>query len=109
LESQGSIANGELVQNENNVSGLKNKKVALKGLFIGYDNLLEEIFLERRRELAFENFLLFDIARYHKDVERDKGCIASVCTMPYPSDYYVLPIPEKTVLLNEFMQQNDGY
>jgi hypothetical protein len=43
LESLGSIANGELVQNENNVSGLKNKKAALKGLFIGYDNLLEEI------------------------------------------------------------------
>lgn len=73
------------------------------------ENLLEEIFLERRRELAFENFLLFDLARYHKDVLREKGCLAYVCTLTYPSDYFILPIPENTVLLNEYMQQNDGY
>jgi starch-binding outer membrane protein, SusD/RagB family len=74
-----------------------------------YDNLLEEIFMERRRELAFENFLFFDLARYQKDVVRDKGCLSPVCNMSYPSDYYVLPIPENTVLLNEFMEQNHGY
>ncbi len=73
------------------------------------ENLLEEIFLERRRELAFENFLFFDLARYHKDIERDKGCLASVCSMTYPADHFVLPIPEKTVLLNENLQQNEGY
>jgi starch-binding outer membrane protein, SusD/RagB family len=73
------------------------------------ENILEEIFLERRRELAFENFLFFDLARYHKDIERDKGCLASVCSMTYPADHFVLPIPEKTVLLNENLQQNDGY
>lgn len=43
LESQGSIANGELVQNEVNIADFMNNEVALKGLFIGYDNLLEEI------------------------------------------------------------------
>lgn len=72
-------------------------------------NLLEEIFLERRRELAFENFMFYDLARYHKNVTREKGCLASVCTLPYPSNKFVLPFPENTVLLNENMQQNDGY
>ena len=43
LESQGSIANGELVQNDVKVTDLKNNMATLKGLFIGYDNLLEEI------------------------------------------------------------------
>lgn len=76
---------------------------------VGGAGLLEEIFMERRRELAFENFFFYDIARYHKDIVRDKGCISSVCNLPYPSDYYVLPIPASSVTLNENMQQNEGY
>lgn len=76
---------------------------------ISDENLLEEIFLERRRELAFENFLFYDLARYHKDVVRVKDCISSICSLSYPDDHFVLPIPENTVLLNEFMKQNDGY
>ena len=47
LESQGSIANGELVQDDIHIADLMNQKVALKGLFIGYDNLLEEIKLSK--------------------------------------------------------------
>ena len=73
------------------------------------ENLLEEIFLERRRELAFEGNLFFDIVRYQKDVERNEGCMSAVCNMSYPSDYFVLPIPEASVILNENMDQNDSY
>lgn len=72
-------------------------------------NLLEEIFLERRRELAFEGNLFFDIARYKKDVVREKDCLSSVCNLSYPSDYYVLPIPASSEYLNENMKQNEGY
>jgi hypothetical protein len=72
-------------------------------------NLLEEIFLERRRELAFEGHLLYDIARYKKNVARDKGCLANVCNLNYPSNFFVLPIPESSIELNENMQQNEGY
>jgi len=72
-------------------------------------DLLEEIFLERRRELAFEGFLLYDIARFHKDITRNDGCISSVCNLSYPSDYFVLPIPESSISLNENMEQNEGY
>ncbi|MDF1571939.1 MAG: RagB/SusD family nutrient uptake outer membrane protein [Bacteroidales bacterium] len=75
----------------------------------GSADLLEEIFLERRRELAFEGHLLYDLARYHKDIVRDRGCISSVCGLAYPSDYYVLPIPESSTTLNENMEQNEGY
>jgi homoserine trans-succinylase len=72
-------------------------------------NLLEEIFLERRRELAFEGHLLYDIARYKKNVARDKGCLANVCNLNYPSNFFVLPIPESSIELNQNMQQNEGY
>ncbi|MEM9678715.1 MAG: RagB/SusD family nutrient uptake outer membrane protein [Bacteroidota bacterium] len=73
------------------------------------NNLLDDIFDERRRELAFEGHLLFDIARYQKDVERNLGCIAPICNLGYPSNFFILPIPEDNVLQNENMQQNEGY
>ncbi|MDO1500896.1 RagB/SusD family nutrient uptake outer membrane protein [Winogradskyella maritima] len=73
------------------------------------NTLLDDIFLERRRELAFEGFLLFDLARFNKDVERQDGCIAQVCDLGYPSNFFILPIPNDTVELNQNMQQNEGY
>ena len=43
LKSQEIIANGELIYADDHVEAVINKEVLLKGLFIGYDNLLEEI------------------------------------------------------------------
>ncbi len=73
------------------------------------DDLLEEIFLERRKELCFEGELFFDIARFHKDVERYSDCIASTCNLDYPSNYFVLPIPKNSTDLNSNLEQNEGY
>ena len=73
------------------------------------DNLLDELFNERRRELAFEGHLLFDIARYRKDIMRNSGCIADICNLNYPSNFFILPIPNSNILLNQNMQQNEGY
>ncbi|WP_170063271.1 RagB/SusD family nutrient uptake outer membrane protein [Polaribacter porphyrae] len=73
------------------------------------NNLLEEIFLERRRELAFEGHLLFDIIRYKKDVERNLGCVSVTCNLSYPSDFFILPIPFNSIQLNQNIKQNEGY
>ncbi|WP_124979791.1 RagB/SusD family nutrient uptake outer membrane protein [Nonlabens xiamenensis] len=73
------------------------------------NNLLEEIFLERRRELAFESALFYDIKRYQKDVNRNLDCIAALCDINYPSNFYVLPIPISSISTNENMIQNEGY
>ena len=43
LISNGVMANGELISAGDQFEALINKEVVLKGLFIGYDNLLEEI------------------------------------------------------------------
>ena len=72
-------------------------------------NVLESIFLERRRELAFEGHLLFDIVRYNKDINRNLGCIANTCNLGYPSNFFILPIPDSSTDLNENIQQNEGY
>ena len=73
------------------------------------EDILNEIFLERRRELAFEGHLLFDILRYKKDVTRDQGCLSRLCNLSYPSHYFILPIPFSSTGLNENIIQNDGY
>ncbi|MBJ2124586.1 RagB/SusD family nutrient uptake outer membrane protein [Flavobacterium sp. IB48] len=72
-------------------------------------NLKENIFLERRKELCFEGFLFFDIARMHKDVSRNDGCMATVCSLTYPSLKFVLPIPTFNTNLNPNLHQNDSY
>lgn len=71
--------------------------------------ILNEIFLERRRELAFEGHLIFDIVRFKKDIVRNKGCLATVCNLNYPSNFFVLPIPQTSIELNENIRQNEGY
>ena len=43
LESEGIIANGEIIEIDAQPAKLIDQQVLLKGLFIGYDNLLEEI------------------------------------------------------------------
>jgi hypothetical protein len=43
LKSNGIIANGELIYADDKVDDIINNEALLKGLFIGYDNLLEEI------------------------------------------------------------------
>ena len=43
LNSNGVIANGELISAGEQFEAMINREVVLKGLFIGYDNLLEEI------------------------------------------------------------------
>ncbi|MCW3804015.1 RagB/SusD family nutrient uptake outer membrane protein [Plebeiibacterium marinum] len=73
------------------------------------DNILDEIFTERRKELCFEGHLFFDIARFHKNAERYSGCIATTCNLNYPSYYFILPIPKSNTDLNSNLEQNEGY
>jgi hypothetical protein len=72
-------------------------------------DILEEIFLERRREFAFEGHFLFDIIRFKKNIVRNKGCLTNVCNLNNPSNFFILPIPQSSIELNENMQQNEGY
>ncbi len=75
----------------------------------GNENLLEEIFLERRREFAFESKLFFDIARFKKNVDRKNDCLATQCKLNYPNPKFILPIPQSTLNVNPQMIQNEGY
>ena len=73
------------------------------------ENLLDLILTERRKELAFENHFFFDRIRNQLDIIRNDGCSISNCNLSYPNTNFIQPIPEQSVILNENMQQNEGY
>lgn len=70
--------------------------------------LIDEILLERRVELCFEGHRIFDINRNKQDVVRN-NCTSTVCTITYPNDRFILPIPDGETNVNEFITQNPGY
>jgi len=72
-------------------------------------DLLAEILLERRRELCFEGHYFYDLGRYGQAVARGEDCIATVCELSYPSPFFVLPIPQRSLDLNANLVQNEGY
>lgn len=71
--------------------------------------LLDEIFNERRRELAMEGHLFFDIKRQGKDVVRDDCTATENKNLEYPNYRFVMPIPKDAVEYNTNMVQNEGY
>ncbi len=72
-------------------------------------DFLEELFLERCRELACEGHLLFDLMRFKKEINRGADCLSNQCSLPYPHPYFILPVPQKSIDLNENLIQNEDY
>lgn len=71
-------------------------------------DLLDAILLERRKELAFEGNLLFDLLRKKKDVVRVD--VTAVTKNLLTNDTrLVMPLPANTVNANRNMIQNPGY
>lgn len=75
----------------------------------GQNNILDEILLERRKELCFEGHLFFDLARYAKNVVRNEGCLSLTCDLNYPNPKFILPIPQQTINVNQNIIQNESY
>ena len=55
--------------------------------------VINEILLERRRELAFEGHLFYDLARNKKDLVRI-DCTAQIKSFTYPNSLFAYPIPK---------------
>lgn len=74
-----------------------------------YDQLAKTIETERTKELCFEGHQFFDITRRKNDLIRSAATNSSVRQMQYPSDFFVLPIPQKEMDTNSRMEQNPSY
>ncbi len=64
------------------------------------------VYQERIRELAFEGHRLFDITRRKQDLVRDETTTSTLKKLTYPSDYFILPIPQRELDANPNMKPN---
>ncbi|MDR6337798.1 hypothetical protein HNQ91_000820 [Filimonas zeae] len=86
----------------------KRADVAATPLALTGTALKEAIQTERRKELAFEGNLLFDLTRHKKGVSRT-DCTAQVCGVAYTDFRLLLPLPKASVNVNPQLIQNDNY
>ena len=70
--------------------------------------LLDSIYKERRKELAFEGHRLYDLQRWNLGVHRIDVLGGAPTDLPFPSNRLVSPIPLRDVQLMG-LQQNPGY
>lgn len=70
--------------------------------------LVDEVMLERRKELCFEGQRLWDLMRHKKNIVRT-NCTSSICTITYPNNRVILPISQDELDANPNMTQNPGY
>jgi hypothetical protein len=76
--------------------------------------LINDIVLERRKELAFEGDRFYDLQRLGLAIARgndDDAANGNGAFIPFPYEYRVAPIPEQEILRNSTIaaQQNAGY
>ncbi len=70
----------------------------------------DDIFNERRKELAFEGHFWFDSARAAKGITRvDYVGDPNNQNIPFPDHRFALPIPLREIDVNPNLVQNDGY
>jgi len=72
------------------------------------NDLIDAVLLERRKELAFEGNLLFDLLRRKKDVTR-VDVTPTVKNLTTDDNRLIMPLPANTVNANRNMIQNPGY
>jgi hypothetical protein len=72
------------------------------------NDMIDAILLERRKELAFEGNLLFDLLRKKKDIVRT-DVTAVIKNLLYMDNRVIMPLPATTVDANTNMKQNPGY
>ena len=69
-------------------------------------SLIDLIRLERVKELCFEGHNFFDITRWKQNLVRERATTSVTKFIAYPSDYFVLPIPQDELFANTSMQPN---
>lgn len=69
-------------------------------------DLLSLVQRERVKELCFEGHNLFDLTRWKQDMIREQSTNSTMPRINYPSDLFVLPIPQYELDANENMKPN---
>ncbi|MBQ7622553.1 MAG: RagB/SusD family nutrient uptake outer membrane protein, partial [Bacteroidales bacterium] len=65
------------------------------------------VYLERQKELAWEGHLWFDLARTGRAMTRTDVADGVITEVPYPNFRWAMPIPDREIIANENLTQND--
>lgn len=71
-------------------------------------DLLEDIYIERRKEFCFEGVRMYDLLRLRKPVTRQDAATATSKVLNFPDDKAIAPIPSLDVIFSK-LQQNPSY
>jgi len=85
------------------------KDIAPSAVTLTYASPAELLVLiknERRKELAFEGQRIYDLMRYKSNLNRGTDCTSSVCSLTYPNDLFILPIPKAELDANKLILPN---
>jgi len=81
----------------------------LAAIFPQNTQVLNEVLLERRRELAWEGHRTYDLFRNKQDLLRIECNAISICDVAAGSDFTIWPIPDREIKVNPNIVQNPGY
>ena len=94
----------------NNALEVLNMIPAKRGASLYTDATVENVLIERRKELAMEGHRFFDLVRNEKDIVKvDSRQTFSGERIPYGSTLLPFPIPQSEVNANPNIEQNDDY
>ena len=94
----------------NNALEVLNMIPAKRGASLYTGATVENVLIERRKELAMEGHRFFDLVRNEKDIVKvDSRQTFSRERIPYGSTLLPFPIPQSEVNANPNIEQNDDY
>ncbi|SDL05099.1 Starch-binding associating with outer membrane [Catalinimonas alkaloidigena] len=80
-----------------------------RGATVYTEVTVDNILLERRKELAMEGFRFFDLMRYERPIPKVDNRQTFDATIPYGDERLAFPIPQAEVNANPSIVQNTGY
>lgn len=86
-----------------------NKIPAARGASLYTEATIENVILERRKELAFEGFRFHDLARLKMGIPLSDPVLQTHGGPAYGSYKFALPIPGTEADVNSNIEQNEGY
>ena len=98
---------------ESDINALRTARITgyVDVVFADKTQAINEILLERYKELAYEGHRFFDLRRRGLPVERlaTDAPTTNAAVLPAGNFRFLLPIPQPEILANELMEQNPGY
>lgn len=91
-----------------NRAGIPAEGMFATGNMHGYDSAIDVVMDERRMELAFEGFRMFDVYRNKQDMDRRYAGAQPWKVVPYTEPHIQYPIPNNEWTVSH-IEQNPGY